>query len=127
MMKKLTTLAAAAGVLLIQGCSTVETYQEGKRIPSEQIALIKDGMPKAEVLQLLGNPYDTEFVELTEQDVERHIRVKELMTYHFAAGETRTQPPILGGAARKTGALQQLEVSLENKSVVSHKYTEGRQ
>ena len=115
-------LAAVAGIGF--GCSTTEHYHEGVALDLEKRDLIKDGIPKAEVLTLLGIPSDTVFVDPSPEDERRNVRVKETMIYLFSEKKTLTKPPVLGGAVLETGVVQQLDIGLEDGRVAYHHYTE---
>ena len=118
---------AALLLPLALGCGTAKfQYQEGGNpLDAANTSLVKEGIAKEEVLELLGNPYDTFFLDPMEEDGKRGIFIREVMTY-YAASDERSVPLVFWGNPKveHAGRVQRFDILLENGIVVKSQYFE---
>jgi hypothetical protein len=129
MINKALLLLSALPVLFVVGCGTTRfQYQEmGRPLEAMSAKQVKEGLSKTEVLGLLGNPYDTLFLDPSEEEEKNGVVIKEIMTYYHAAEEKRIPQIIwVNTKIERTTTLQRVDILLENGIVVRSQYIEEK-
>ena len=129
MINKVYLFLSALPVLFALGCSATRfQYQEiGRPLEAINARQIKEGLSKTEVLELLGNPYDTLFLDPSEEEEKSGVLISEIMTYYRSTEENKI-PQIIWVNTRieRTTTLQRVDILLKNGIIVRSQYIEEK-